>query len=441
VKCPECGNEIHKGHRYCSHCDYELNYEEYNRSQKRSGSSGAGRLIVLVLVLALVLGGAVFALGHFLHWFDGGGSPVPTEAPVTSPPTEVPVTSPPTEAPVTSPPTEAPATAAPQSSAEVRIFSGGTIGDLARVIMDMEERGETRLRLDGASFPQEELRVFTPENASVSKWNFSNYPDGEKWLPMDVEITWMPGVRIWQAVNLGRESELSPRDANILALARQTLSSLIRPGMSDLEKERAIHDYIIENCEYRIDEQQDTASIYGFYEKGLAQCSGYSDAFYLLGRMAGLNVRMHCGSMLEDGGMHAWNLIELNGSWYVLDATWDDPVGGEENGLYFNVPLNLLSTERSWAQNVMPPGNYAASLDGMWAYSHVPRAQNSAQALEAVCRQLDSGGEGLVFITDPAAFDEQQVVNEVLNRYRRNLSAGMMLDKDWVKIWRVRFDE
>ena len=28
------------------------------------------------------------------------------------------------------------------------------------------------------------------------------------------------------------------------------------------------------------------------------------------------------------GGGHAWNQVKVDGTWYYIDCTWDDPTGG-----------------------------------------------------------------------------------------------------------------
>ena len=65
---------------------------------------------------------------------------------------------------------------------------------------------------------------------------------------------------------------------------------------------------------------------------GQADCDGYADAMFLVGRLAGLNVRRQYGDSANGGvsgwfTTHMWNLIELDGSWRMMDVTWMIPKG------------------------------------------------------------------------------------------------------------------
>lgn len=62
-----------------------------------------------------------------------------------------------------------------------------------------------------------------------------------------------------------------------------------------------------------------------------AVCEGYSKAFQYLLRKAGImsvqvagNGRSVVGGVPYEG-LHAWNLVLLDGEWYETDCTWDDP--------------------------------------------------------------------------------------------------------------------
>ena len=45
-------------------------------------------------------------------------------------------------------------------------------------------------------------------------------------------------------------------------------------------------------------------------------------------------------------GLHAWNQVQLDGRWYYIDCTWDDPTGGghERTTYYLN--------ENLWANHI-----------------------------------------------------------------------------------------
>lgn len=47
-------------------------------------------------------------------------------------------------------------------------------------------------------------------------------------------------------------------------------------------------------------------------------CADYAAAVKYLMTMAGLNV------ICADWGIHAWNMIRLDGKWYEFDCTWED---------------------------------------------------------------------------------------------------------------------
>jgi hypothetical protein len=44
-----------------------------------------------------------------------------------------------------------------------------------------------------------------------------------------------------------------------------------------------------------------------------------------------------------EGVGHAWNAVKLDGQWYLLDATWDDPSNGDPGTTYLFVPPKLMA--------------------------------------------------------------------------------------------------
>ena len=105
---------------------------------------------------------------------------------------------------------------------------------------------------------------------------------------------------------------------------------------SDYEKVSAIYDYVCQNVRYdRWNLRHPGATLrstaYSALIRHKATCQGYSVLLYRMLREAGLNTRIITGSSKEDS-LHAWNIVELDGKYYSLDATWD---AGKETYEYF----------------------------------------------------------------------------------------------------------
>ena len=96
--------------------------------------------------------------------------------------------------------------------------------------------------------------------------------------------------------------------------------------MSDEEKIKQAHNYIINNSKYDKDRsdnnivnyKSDTA--YGTLLEGYSLCGGYTDAMELF--LEDLNIKSY--KIASEN--HVWNAVNLNNTWYHLDLTWDDPI-------------------------------------------------------------------------------------------------------------------
>lgn len=101
---------------------------------------------------------------------------------------------------------------------------------------------------------------------------------------------------------------------------------VIRPEMSNEEKIKTIHDYIINHTKYDKDrsdnqiKQYKSDTAYGALIEHYAICGGYADAMKLfLDRFGIKNYKVASEN-------HIWNLVYENNNWVHLDLTWDDPI-------------------------------------------------------------------------------------------------------------------
>lgn len=102
------------------------------------------------------------------------------------------------------------------------------------------------------------------------------------------------------------------------------------------ERALTIHDYIIGEMDYAYEADGITPemelwahNIAGIAVNKGGVCEAYAKTFDYLCGFFDLNTLTVVGEALQNGEQigHAWNLLELDGEWYALDATWNDCSG------------------------------------------------------------------------------------------------------------------
>ena len=106
-------------------------------------------------------------------------------------------------------------------------------------------------------------------------------------------------------------------------------------GYSNEEKIKRVNDWMIDNLTYDQSSGENKYNIYGAITEAKAVCEGYARMFKYI--MDGMNIPciLVSGEATNSNGdseSHAWNYVQLDGGWYAVDVTWNDPViigGGE----------------------------------------------------------------------------------------------------------------
>jgi hypothetical protein len=129
---------------------------------------------------------------------------------------------------------------------------------------------------------------------------------------------------------------------------KKILSTIITPNMTDEQKEKAIHDYIVTHVKY--DYSFKNVSAYDALMYGKAVCQGYALLAYKMFTMAGLNARIVDG--IANNGPHAWNMVKVDGNWYHIDITWDSCLS--HNGAIAYNYFNLTDTQISKDHKINP---------------------------------------------------------------------------------------
>lgn len=144
----------------------------------------------------------------------------------------------------------------------------------------------------------------------------------------------------------GDLSRLDATEQQIFGVVKPLIDNVLSTYSTDPEREKAIHDYIIMNCRYNIEDcDADTLAEFNFHPEGVflnkkAVCQGYAEAFKLCMDLIGIKCDMVTGT--GNGVPHAWNAVCLEGAWYQVDCTWDDPlVNNADSGKVFYNYFNI----------------------------------------------------------------------------------------------------
>ncbi len=171
---------------------------------------------------------------------------------------------------------------------------------------------------------------------------------------------------------------LADRDQVILQACRDLLGEIITEEMSDYEKELAVHDWMIAWAEYDqaalsalpgAQPTPDSDNPYGFFTGRAAICTGYTSTFQLLMDLLDIECVTVEGTAYNGTEDHAWNMVRLDGDWYCVDVTWDDPVSSTPVSpaaahMYFNVTSDFMRQfGHQWDEEGVP-----AAEAGAWAW-------------------------------------------------------------------------
>ena len=156
------------------------------------------------------------------------------------------------------------------------------------------------------------------------------------------------------------ERKISSTAKAALERAKAVVNAKIKPDMTDFEKEKIIHDYIIENTTYALENMEDRKSteaifgVQGVLCNKSAVCQGYAETMKLFMDMLDIECYVVSGKGYTNNQAvgHAWNLVKLDNEWYHVDVTWDDPDKDNQKVYeYFNVSDKVITKDHAIDSN------------------------------------------------------------------------------------------
>ena len=115
---------------------------------------------------------------------------------------------------------------------------------------------------------------------------------------------------------------------------------------------KALHDYVADRIVYDVPAYrsgdippQDAETT---FRTRKSVCAGYAKLLRALGKAAGVEIRYVPGDARHSGWEvtgepHAWNAVEIDGEWYLIDATWNAGGVGDDGftkGVHDDLPLH-----------------------------------------------------------------------------------------------------
>jgi transglutaminase/protease-like cytokinesis protein 3 len=163
---------------------------------------------------------------------------------------------------------------------------------------------------------------------------------------------------------LGNSIGLNQLQSQSCSAAKKFAEVNLTAGLSDYQKVKIIHDFIVKNG--NLDTVNDNVAYsetvaYGVLVGNIAVSDGYADAFRLLAGIAGIDNRIIVGAAGTQ--RRVWNLVKLNDGWYHIDITADDRADmtdGTLNYDYFLISDTRIEFTHSWnkADCLNAPNDY-----------------------------------------------------------------------------------
>ncbi|BAH06956.1 transglutaminase domain-containing protein [Clostridium kluyveri] len=226
----------------------------------------------------------------------------------------------------------------------------------------------------------------------------------------------------------------------------EIIDTLITSDMEDYQKELVLHDYVVNNSKY--DERaykgnmpEDSYTAYGVLINGVGVCQGYADALDRLLMAAGVECRMVIGDANNGTEWigHAWNIVKIQGEYYQLDSTWDDPVISDgSNRLshsYFNITDDQIAKNHRWNTDDYPECTSTEySFDNLNVvekdvYGNDIKVVDNYNDFYSAVEEVLSQGENSVSVKilnyNSSEYDITQILNEICKKY--NISEGVTI--------------
>lgn len=208
---------------------------------------------------------------------------------------------------------------------------------------------------------------------------------------------------------------------------------------NDYEKINYLHEYLILNNEYHKTNNLSHTPAGALVDGETPVCEAYSEAFQMLAHHNNLIVSYATGRAYNgiEEELHAWNHVKLGTYWYLIDVTWDDPLGAPENYVgddYFLIPKpsNAL---RSYDEKSIIPSPFTTEKYNNKPVYNISITITNPDGSETAQNQFVLSGDNVDF-----TFLQVEGYNLVVTGNYKNISSdGTITISYTIKTYTIRF--
>lgn len=231
----------------------------------------------------------------------------------------------------------------------------------------------------------EYLELF-PEFISIEIESLTKYHNGYYLRFSDLQTT-QTDLAYRYALRTGDTSFLTDNEQTAYQKLFSVAEELEFDKLSDIDAVIAAHDYLVLNTAYDETDAESASNRASHYAEGTllnntAVCSGYASTFQLLMELADIK----CEYVWNDS--HAWNIVQLDGNWYHVDVTWDDPTPDQPGVVIYthflmtDEEVARLEKHESWQCECGGPHNCDDQSYRLYAYrDYLCSTEDEAAAL------------------------------------------------------------
>lgn len=195
-------------------------------------------------------------------------------------------------------------------------------------------------------------------NSSVKRYTITQYDILNTFLKIDFRY-------------VDSVEELKRKEKLVNEKVQEIVKNTTTDDMGEYEKEKALYDYLVNNCEYDMDTLNS-----GVWDKNndeysalineLSMCKGYAQAMNRLLKAVNIESKIVIGNIIDTEEPdkeklgHAWNIVKINGKYYHIDATWDSTythMYNEASDYFFNLSDEEIESTRTWERKSYPVCN------------------------------------------------------------------------------------